>query len=268
MAPTNLGSAGASAWQAVRQLAHAVTRTVREQLQGMLGGLLHRPHAPRPLPDARPVQSGTESRGDARPGDVQGSGAASSEASPFPPAPEPELPSAYGQSRAVLVARDPWSLFVHWEVPPVRRVEVLRWLDAEGEDTRELLRLHDTTGVPVTFHDVDLAPGAERMHLQADPGRTYRAEIGIRTLRGRFVPLATSNPASTPAALPSADTGVRWVTLTDGGPPREAAVAWSGGRVSAHGTATALAAHGRSPRAGSSDAMPPGPRASDALPIR
>jgi len=45
-----------------------------------------------------------------------------------PAAVEGELPLAYGQSRAVLVARDPWWLFAHWEVPPVRRVEVLRAL--------------------------------------------------------------------------------------------------------------------------------------------
>jgi hypothetical protein len=270
VALTDLGG-GASPWQSLQQLAQTLSRTVREQLGGLLSALGHGPRGQHSPPDRheRPASTGTS--GESAP-------AAPSAASP--PAGD-DLPPTYGRCRAVLVARDPWSLFAHWEVPPARRIEVLRWLDGEGEETREVLRLSDTTSTPLAFHDVELPPGAQRIHLEANPGRTYRAEIGIRTLRGRFIPLATSDLALTPAALPSSDTSVRWVTVADGGMPREAAVAWSGSRVPMGGTATALRSDGPAddpsrdgstdraaagPRA--SDALPLGPRASDALPIR
>lgn len=171
----------------------------------------------------------------------------------------------------VLLARDPWTLFAHWEISPVRRVEVLRSLGEEGEHAQEILRLYETGRIPHTSRDIMLAPGAGRAQVEVEhPGRPYRVEVGLRTASGRFVPLAASNVASTPAAHPSDDTSVRWVTLGPDGAAGEVAVAWSGRRVTTTDTATALDSSARalSGRPGSSEALPPGPRASDALPIR
>jgi hypothetical protein len=185
--------------------------------------------------------------------------------------PEAERASAYGHGRAVLVARDPQSLFAHWEISPVRRIEVLRSLGAEGEHTQEILRVVETARIPPAFRDIDLLPGTDRTNIAVEhAGRAYRVEIGLRTASGRFVPLATSNLTSTPAAQPSDDTSVRWVALDADGAPRDVAVVWDGRRVATPQYATALdtPAPAAADRTGSSEAMPPGPRASDALPIR
>ena len=189
-----------------------------------------------------------------------------------PAAVEGELPLAYGQSRAVLVARDPWWLFAHWEVPPVRRVEVLRALGVEGEGTREVLRVYEVAADSSASWDVDLEPGAERADVHVDrPDRTYRVEVGLRTPAGRFVCLVTSNQASTPPAAPSRDTTVQWVAVGHDGRTEDSVAAWSGRRVPVPSTATALEPTGQkdvvpSPR--SSESLPAGPGASDALPLR
>ena len=98
------------------------------------------------------------------------------------------------------------------------------------------------------------------------------AACPLITMRNRLTPIAAAVLA--PPTYRGGDLTFALepgLVVTDGGPPREAAVAWSGNRVASQGTATVLGPAG-SPapgaRPGSSDAMPPGPRASDALPIR
>jgi hypothetical protein len=254
VSPTDPGGSATAALHALQTLAQTAARTIH----GLFAGLLHRSPtargsrtiAPRPASQALPAES---RRGEpATPPAVGASTGAQ--------------PPAYGQSRVVLVAREPWSLFAHWDIQPVRRVEVLRGLGVEGEHAEEVLRLYDILAPHISFRDLVLAPGAARAHLDvADAGRTYRVEVGLRTSTGRFVPLATSNLATTPTAQPSADTSVRWVApRTDGASP-EVSEPWNGRRVAAVATATALdpPAH-----VGSSEGLPPGPRASDALPFR
>ncbi len=263
MAATNTGGSGAAALHALRMLARTAARTLRAFLHGV-----PRPQparagrsAPAPpagaMPQAEPARRVTAPRGDEA---APASGDSARD--------EPQR--AYGQSRIVLVARDPWSLFAHWDIPPIGRLEELRALGPDGEHAQEVLRLHEVAASPPTFRDLVLAPGAGRAHVDgAHPARSYRVEVGLRAPSGRFVPLATSNVVSTPAAGPSDDTSVCWVAPGPGGAAPEVAVAWSGRRVLHPASATSGGPAPRpAPAGGSSEAMPPGRRASDALPIR
>ena len=72
----------------------------------------------------------------------------------------------------------------------------------------------------------------------------------------------TSNQVTAPPAEPSRDTSVHWVTLGQDHRTAESTGDWSGRRVAASGTATALAPAGEAAAIGST------PRPSDALPIR
>jgi hypothetical protein len=172
----------------------------------------------------------------------------------------------------VLLARDPWWLFAHWEIPPVRRVEALRALGADGETTREVLRV--TAADSSTVQDVELEPGSVRAHVHVEgPGRSYRIDVGLRAASGRFVSLVTSNLTTTPPAHPSPSTEVQWVTLGVNGRTMPADSPWDGRRVAApdHAGATGGAPDPRvtqAPRGGSSEALPARPGASDALPLR
>jgi len=150
-----------------------------------------------------------------------------------------ELPRAYGQTRLVLLARDPWTVFAYWEVMPTSRVEVLRALGDEAEGAREVLRVYDVSFI--TFDgtnawatsDLEPTPGTESWYVNVGrPATSFCAEIGLRTAGGRFVPLARSNTVTTPPSQPSADTTTRWVRLARGSSPLEVEkTGWSGPRV-------------------------------------
>jgi hypothetical protein len=156
---------------------------------------------------------------------------------PEPPAvagalldPEPgELPAAYGVDRVVLVARDPWWLYAFWEVTPESRERARAALGEDAPGARPVLRVHDVTaldpagGEPGPSLDVEVEPDAPSWYVNVGrPGASYRAEIGLRTEAGRFLPLAGSNTAATPPAMPSPDTEVRWLAFGPTGP------AWPG----------------------------------------
>ncbi len=143
--------------------------------------------------------------------------------------PEPgDLPAAYGVDRAVLVARDPWWIFVFWEIAPATREAALTALGTEARDARPMLRVYDVTFVDprgsnsALSFDVDVPRDAESWYVNVGrPAATYSAEIGLRTASGRFLPLLRSNAAATPRATPAADREVRWLEFGRTGP------AWS-----------------------------------------
>ena len=288
---------GATALRAVETAVRVGVRMAREGIEGLFSAVLGSPDVPRPggaggVPQLPPRPAPTASGpppapppGGARPGEPVPP-RASAGAAPLAPI------WVSPQNRAVLLARDPYSLFVHWEIHPVRRVETLRAMGADGESAREVLRVFEIDTMPPFWQDVEIDPGAERAYASVDPGRAYRVEVGLRTASGRFVALAMSNTVTTPPAEPSPDTAVHWVVLEHGQPPRDVAppATWTGQRVETPTTATDLdetaeaADEAGAPATaavplGSSEQLPPGPpprpkavpsppRASDALPLR
>lgn len=295
---TKTWGAGATALRAIETVVRAGVRLAREGLGGLFSSVLG-------TQETRLSSAAETAPSPAPPTGRRGSPPATPPGGPSSPAetPAPRPPSAPAplgpvwvspQNRAVLLARDPHSLFVHWEIHPVRRVETLRAMGADGETACEILRVFEIDTMPPFWQDVEIDPGAERAYASVDPERAYRVEVGLRTASGRFVALAMSNTVTTPPATPSADTAVHWVVLEEG-QPREVAppASWTGQRLAPASTATALdeppesdvAFEGPSEVAtapvGSSEQLPPGPpprprppavparpRASDALPLR
>ena len=143
--------------------------------------------------------------------------------------PEPgELPAAYGVDRAVLVPRDPWWIFVFWEISPATREAALGALGVEARDAHPMLRVYDVTFVDprgsntALSFDVEVPHDANSWYVNVGrPAATYCAEIGLRTPSGHFLPLLRSNAAATPRATPAPDREVRWLEFGPTGP------AWS-----------------------------------------
>jgi len=262
---TNLASVGAAALETLHAAVYAAARRIEQHLRPLFEGLrrLLLPGSSRPQLDA-PAR---EEAPVAAPGTVQAT------TSTAPSDGGGLLPPAYDLNRVVLLARDPWWLFAHWEISPVERVETLRDLGSEGEGVREVLRVHGPDGDGLPSWDIELEPGAQRIHFRVEhPGRAYRVEVGLRTRTGRFVALMSSKVVTTPAAAPSSDLSVRWVAL--GGEPGATDVAgtWSGQRLPSPAPTPAPATDrdtaARGIEAPSSDSMPPSSRSSDALPLR
>lgn len=260
MGSTNLAGVASAALEMLHGLAYAAARHLEQHLRPLFDGLRRllqpdRPQLAPPVADEPPFAPAMPTPVMPLPAFVGGSG---------------ELPRAYGLNRVVLLARDPWWLFAHWEISPVDRVEALRALGAEGEGVREVLRVHGPDGDGLPSWDLELEPGAQRLHFRVEhPGRTYRVEVGLRTLAGRFLALVSSNTVTTPPAGPSADLSVRWVALSGEGTASEVAGTWSGRRLPDEGpTAGGHPAGSAVTGPPSSDSMPRSAPSSDVLPLR
>ena len=116
-----------------------------------------------------------------------------------------ELPDGYGESRIVLMPRDPQWAYAYWDVPSVHKEELRR---QGGQQLA--LRIYDTT-------DIDLnnqAPHSVQEYLCDEMAREwylpipvsdrdYVADIGYRCADGRWLALARSASVSIPPVYPS-----------------------------------------------------------------
>jgi hypothetical protein len=130
-----------------------------------------------------------------------------------------EYPRSYGENTIVLMVRDPYWLFVYWELAPeLRRDLAARLGDDLLSRSRLVLRVYDVTGTdadhPVSFHDIDIAPGARNWYINVmRVERDYCVDIGLITPDGSFIVIARSNRVSLPPVGPSDVIDEEWVTL-------------------------------------------------------
>lgn len=134
--------------------------------------------------------------------------------------------AAPGTDFALLIARDPRSLLATWQVTPATRLRALRALGRRAVGAVPACRLRRGDG---RVCEAELPPDAAEWVARAEPAQGYVLEVGIRTADGGFTTLARSAPTTTPAAEPSPDHTVRWVSAAAPTLPRT--WAWSGRRV-------------------------------------
>ena len=116
-----------------------------------------------------------------------------------------ELPEGYGESRIVMMPRDPQWAYVYWDLPNDHRETVRR----QGGQTLAL-RLYDVTGldenqiplVSIQEHSCDELAREWYLSLPVSD-RDYRSEIGYRTPEGKWLPLAQSSRVHIPPIYPS-----------------------------------------------------------------
>ena len=129
------------------------------------------------------------------------------------PAPEEQyaLPPGYGDTRIVLMVKDPWWLYAYWEVQPqVERAARRHLTPEEVIGLQTVLRVYDVTEVACPddpahrWFDIPLSGLAMNWHLHTNaPNRSFVVDVGLLTRGGRFLLLARSNRVTTPRAGPS-----------------------------------------------------------------
>jgi uncharacterized protein len=143
-----------------------------------------------------------------------------------------DLPGGYGDSRIVLMPRDPQWAYVYWDIPDQHRQ------DLRHQGGQQLaLRIYDSTDIDLNFqasHSVQEYPCDELAREWYLPipvsDRDYIAEIGYRCADGRWLLLARSAPVRIPPTYPSDwisdqfitvnwDTDLRGQTLVELGSP-------------------------------------------------
>lgn len=123
---------------------------------------------------------------------------------PIAPVFESDLPIQYGDNKIVLLVKDPWWLFVYWEVTAAREKEVRELIQREGLTAEKtVLRVYDVTDAPLSqphsFFDIELNSFTTNWYIDVGvPDRQWVVELGIRARGGRFFVLIRSNLVRTP----------------------------------------------------------------------
>ncbi|MBI5386264.1 MAG: DUF4912 domain-containing protein [Verrucomicrobia bacterium] len=105
------------------------------------------------------------------------------------------LPQSYGSTHLQLLARDPYWLHAQWDLTPDQQ----RSFDALAEEGHLLLRLYRDTLSGQPAQQIDLEPLARQVFVHVgEPWTRFVAELGFHGKGGKWIHIATSEPAITP----------------------------------------------------------------------
>jgi uncharacterized protein len=126
-----------------------------------------------------------------------------------------DLPEGYGETRVVLMPRDPQWAYAYWDVPNEHKMK----LRSQGGQ-QLALRLYDATDINLATqapHSVQEFPCDELAREWYLPipvsDRDYVADIGYRCADGRWLTLARSLPVHVPPTYPSDWVDDQFVTV-------------------------------------------------------
>ena len=127
----------------------------------------------------------------------------------------PELPSGYGESRIVLMPRDPQWAYAYWDIPNTHKEDARR----QG-GVRLALRFYDVTDVdlnsqrPHSVQQYECDELAREWFLPVPVSdRDYLIEIGYICGDGRWLLLARSAPMHVPPVYPSEWMDEQFITV-------------------------------------------------------
>ena len=116
-----------------------------------------------------------------------------------------DLPAGYGESRIVLMPRDPQWAYTYWDIPNEHKEDLRR---QGGQQLA--LRLYDVTNINIEYqrpHSIQEYPSDELAREWYLPmpvsDRDYVVDIGYRCADGRWLVLARSAPVRVPPVYPS-----------------------------------------------------------------
>lgn len=116
-----------------------------------------------------------------------------------------DLPAGYGESRIVLMPRDPQWAYTYWDIPNEDKEDLRR---QGGQQLA--LRIYDVTDISLEYqspHSIQEYPSDELAREWYLPipvsDRDYVVDIGYRSADGRWLVLARSAPVHVPPVYPS-----------------------------------------------------------------
>ncbi len=132
-----------------------------------------------------------------------------------------DIPWGYGEDRVTAMARDPYWIFVYWEITDEAIARARAELQAPDAECH--LRVYDTTYRLFDqtnanwWMDVSIDRPANNHYVHVGrPGSTFHVDIGVGSRDGRFARIARSGAVETPRDSIAADTRAEWMTVTSG----------------------------------------------------
>ena len=132
-----------------------------------------------------------------------------------------ELPEAYGVDECEVIAKDPHSLFVYWEVTEQGLMAARRDLGEEASAAILVLRVFSQAGGEKgperdsRDHGLDWNHG-RRYFPSPRPGVRVRAAVGLVTPSGLFAPIAHSSQVRVPPTEPAQNVSTEWMEVRPG----------------------------------------------------
>lgn len=138
-----------------------------------------------------------------------------------PPAQAPRhLPEEYGDTKLVLLVRDPEWVYAYWEISDDTRQQVS--LPRNGHSKRLVLRMFKITGrnwpeqAAHYFFDVDVDAQARSWYVKLpEANESWCAELGVLDELQNFVPVVRSNVFLTPRNSISDHVDSEWMTVEE-----------------------------------------------------
>src|SRR5262249_42778952 len=130
-----------------------------------------------------------------------------------------EPPETYGIDEVAVLARDPGTLFVYWEVTERGRAAAGATLGAPGQLVLRVYAVSARTGAATAGVDsvtIDHALGWDhgRHYVAAPrPGAYVSAAVGLRSADGRFAAIAHAPRIQVPQAEPGPEEAVEWMEV-------------------------------------------------------
>jgi hypothetical protein len=132
--------------------------------------------------------------------------------------PERELPSEYGDTKIVLLVRDPEWVFAYWEINDATRAELR--LPRTGHDRRIIVRMYRIDGrnwpheAAHYFFDLDVGPYSNNWYIRVpETACSWCAELGMYDEDNNYIVIARSNPVTTPRDRVSDVVDSDWMTV-------------------------------------------------------
>ena len=132
------------------------------------------------------------------------------------------LPEGYGETRAILLPRDPRWMYTYWEVSDHTAREIK---SQHGEDiflrAQGTVRMHEVAAKNGSLHsvrvlDVSVSLDARNWYLHSDKeGASWFVEVGLKTADGRFISIAKSNVVTLPTGSVSEIVDEKWVSIRE-----------------------------------------------------
>ncbi|MGI8905599.1 MAG: DUF4912 domain-containing protein [Candidatus Sumerlaeaceae bacterium] len=138
-----------------------------------------------------------------------------------PPAPAArELPNEYGDTKIVLLVRDPEWVYAYWEINDAKREELK--LSRNGHDRRTVIRLYKITARNWPsegahyFFDLDVSPYALNWYIKLpEPAQQWCAELGVFDEHNSYISICRSNTIGTPRNTISEETDSEWMVVEE-----------------------------------------------------
>lgn len=127
-----------------------------------------------------------------------------------------ELPEAYGTGKMFLTARDPHTLYTHWDFTDQQQ----RNCNAQSRHHHLMIRIHRERLQSTAISEVHVHPESRHWFLHVDHAAAkYVVELGYYRQDGSWITVANSGAVVTPPEVVSEDKTVRFDTIKTGPSP-------------------------------------------------